>query len=368
MVEKRSDGFGGSINIKNFSKDEPVEVRVGETLTVSFKAILGDPNFSKEDTDVSTKVFLYRNGEPENLTKESVQTDAGSVTNRDKTVLIDDSASFQATENDILTGDLTTNTYNTNDDVQTFFKFGFEGEEFFGGTRVNRNGVIREETAYLRMVNEYEFTSDVTDAVTEELTIKVKPRQTEQSVITETGQEITGSLQDPTEGPGSVVDDPGSGEKRIQSAFDDQPAFALKDLTFEDGFSPEFEQTDNNGNLQLNLNERYNRPRVAIDTAARFVEHEIIGAKKVRQRVGSDPIELSINGVCQRPRANEIDQLHRVETAQLQSERLPQQKSKIPVHIASTTTEPLEDGGAADAKTGELLYTFTINAVEVIEK
>lgn len=363
MVEKTGDEFGASIELSNFSGEDPTtSVRVGETLTLSFKAILGDLNLkSGTNSDISVKVFLYRNGEPEALTEDTVQTDGGKVTNRDKTVLIDDSTSFQGTETDIATGDLTTNSYQSNDDVQDFFSFGFETEEFFGGERVNNGGVIREETAYLRMVSEYESIAETRTATTTDLTVEVKPRTDTQERLSETGQDIT-------EGPGGEVIGGAGGQSVVQSAFDDQPSFALKALEFEDGFNAKFEETGADGNPQLKLNERYNRPRVAIDTAARFVEHEIIGAKKVRQRVGSDPIELSINGVCQRPRANEIDQLHRVETATLQSERLPQQKSKIPVHIASTTTEPLEDGGAADAKTGELLYTFTINAVEVIEK
>jgi hypothetical protein len=353
MVSKTDDGFGGSINLQDVPENNEVTVNVGETLTVSFKAIIGDPDFTEPDTDVSTKIFLYRNGEPQPA------TDAGDATQRDKTVLIDDSTSTQATETDIITGDLTTNQYQPDDERQTRFTFGFNVENFSPEFE-SRNG-DRVETLYLRMVNTYEFTGDVTSATTSELNVVVNPEQEQQQLLDESGQDIT-------EGPGGAVIDGEGGQSVVQSAFDDQPSFALKALEFEDGFNPKFEETGANGNPELKLNERYNRPRVAIDTAARFVEHEIIGAKKVRQRVGSDPIELSINGVCQRPRANEIDQLHRVETAQLQSERLPQNNSKIPVHIASATTEPLEDGGAADARTGELLYTFTINAVEVIEK
>lgn len=353
MVSKTDDGFGGSINLQNVPENNEVTVNVGETLTVSFKAIIGDPNFTELDTDVSTKIFLYRNGEPEPA------TDNGGATERDKTVLIDDSTSTQATETDIITGNLTTNQYQSDDERQTRFTIGFDVENF-SPELGSRNG-NRVETLYLRMVNTYEFTGDVTTATTSELKVIVSPREEQQQLLNERGQDIT-------EGPGGAVVGGEGGQSVVQSAFDDQSSFALKALKFEDGFSPKFEETGADGSPQLKLNERYNRPRVGIDTAARFVEHEIIGAKKVRQRVGSNPIELTINGVCQRPRANEIDQLHRVETAQLQSERLPQQKSKIPVHIASATTEPLEDGGAADAKTGELLYTFTINAVEVIEK
>jgi hypothetical protein len=348
MVTQSSDPFNGSIIFSDFDTDgDETTVRVGETLTIQFKANIGTVANENRAT-VSTTVFLYRNGEFNDLTT------TGNVTQRDKKLLIDDSASFEAREQDIVTGSLTTSQYQSNDNVDTTAVV-FGAQSTTGGTRkvsfdLDATGEDRTETLYLRMVTEYG--SGEVSANTGELNVTVKPREEEDRRL---------QLQN---GEAEAV----RGEQRIQSAFEEHTDFALTDLTFEDGFTPDFGDAEGSENPQLKLDERYNRPRVAIDTAARFVDHEIIGGKKVRQRVGSDPIELSVNGVCQRPRANEIDQLHRVKTAQLQSERLPQDKTRLPVQIASTTTEPLEDGGAADARTGELLYTFTINAVEVIEE
>jgi hypothetical protein len=106
----------------------------------------------------------------------------------------------------------------------------------------------------------------------------------------------------------------------------------------------------------------YNNPTVAVDTSARFATHEIIGGTTVRQKIGEDPREIEISGVCTEETAQEVSLLHKVALCDLYHYKLVE---IITCQVASTSTDPLEDGGAVDADTGEFLYEFNINLVEV---
>lgn len=116
----------------------------------------------------------------------------------------------------------------------------------------------------------------------------------------------------------------------------------------------------------------YGRPSISVDTSGRFAKHEIIGGSTVRQKIGEDPIEVSISGVCTESRARELDGLRDAKYGTIKSKRL--NTETLDCHFASVSTSPLEDGGAVSffgrdegqASQGDFLYTFDLECVEVV--
>jgi len=115
----------------------------------------------------------------------------------------------------------------------------------------------------------------------------------------------------------------------------------------------------------------YKRPSMSVDTSGRFATHEIIGGATVRQKIGEDPIEVSISGVCTENTAKDLDGLRDAKYGTIKSKRLV--GDTLDCHFASVSTSPLEDGGAVqffdrdgDADQGDFLYTFQLECVEVI--
>jgi hypothetical protein len=109
----------------------------------------------------------------------------------------------------------------------------------------------------------------------------------------------------------------------------------------------------------------YTAPAISVDTSGRFATHEIIGGSTVRQKIGEEPIEASIKGVCSQSTAKQIDGLRNAVFGTIFSERLV--GGSLDVHFASSSTSPLEDSGAVAMTDtdGEFLYTFTLSVVEV---
>lgn len=110
----------------------------------------------------------------------------------------------------------------------------------------------------------------------------------------------------------------------------------------------------------------YEAPAIAVDTSGRFVTHEIIGGSTVRQKVGEDPVEVTIDGVCKESTAKRLDNLRNAKYGTIISNRLANESLRV--HFASTSTTPLEDSGAVALTDddGEFLYTYTLNCVEVV--
>lgn len=115
-------------------------------------------------------------------------------------------------------------------------------------------------------------------------------------------------------------------------------------------------------------------PNIAIDTGGRFVKHEIIGGPVVRQKVGEEPDQYSIDGVCYQDTAKQIDALKDARFGKIASERIPGRRGQ-PVQFASASTEPIAEGGGADIparsfdegtqEPAQFLYTFSVNAIEI---
>lgn len=106
----------------------------------------------------------------------------------------------------------------------------------------------------------------------------------------------------------------------------------------------------------------YGNPSVSVDTSARFAVHEILGGTTVRQKIGEDPREITIDGVCTEPVARQVNQLHKAKLVSVNSETIG---DIVRCQVASTSADPMDDGGAADMDGGEFLYDFSISLVEV---
>jgi hypothetical protein len=105
-----------------------------------------------------------------------------------------------------------------------------------------------------------------------------------------------------------------------------------------------------------------NNPTISIDGGARYSTKKILGGFTVRQKVGEKPLNISIDGVCFAPTAAKIDALREVDLATIHSGRFLNETATV--FFTDTSTEPMTDGGAADLKTGNLLYSYSLKAVE----
>jgi hypothetical protein len=147
----------------------------------------------------------------------------------------------------------------------------------------------------------------------------------------------------------------------IENAYDSQVNFAIKDIVYEQdatGGQPTSITFGDGSNSN-----RYGRPAVSIDNKGRFVTHKIIGGKTVRQKIGEEPRELSVSGVCIEETAVELDGLRDARRATIFANRIP--GNSMTAQIASVSTSPLDDGGAANITQGELLYNWSLKAVEI---
>jgi len=108
--------------------------------------------------------------------------------------------------------------------------------------------------------------------------------------------------------------------------------------------------------------EPYGNPTISVDTSARFAVHDILGGTTVRQKIGEKPREISISGVCTETVVRKVNQLNKAKLVSLNSDVIG---DVVRCQVASTSTDPLDDGGAADMDGGEFLYDFSISLVEV---
>jgi len=139
-----------------------------------------------------------------------------------------------------------------------------------------------------------------------------------------------------------------------ETAFqDNHTEFEIANIEYED------DATETPDPIEL----EYTAPSIAVDTAGRFATHKIVGGSTVRQKIGEEPIEVTVDGVIKEPTARQMDNLRDAEFGTIYSERLP--GGSLQVHFASTSTSPLEDGGAVAISDDQFLYTFTLSCVEV---
>ena len=114
----------------------------------------------------------------------------------------------------------------------------------------------------------------------------------------------------------------------------------------------------------------YDAPAVSIDSKGRFAKHEVIGDTTVSQKIGEEPLDVSISGVCSQDAAKKIDSLRDATHGMIRHKRLP--GDSLMVQFASASTSPLEDGGAV-ALTGQsgggtsdqFLHSFDMTCKEI---
>ncbi len=141
-----------------------------------------------------------------------------------------------------------------------------------------------------------------------------------------------------------------------------QDAYDNNHIDFEiDGIEWEDDAVSTPNNISF----EYEAPAISVDSAGRFVNHEIIGGSTVRQKIGEEPVEVSIKGVCKESTAKQIDNLRNAKYGTIYGNRLTNQSMRV--DFASASTSPLEDSGAVGLTDddGEFLYTFTLECVEV---
>ena len=131
-------------------------------------------------------------------------------------------------------------------------------------------------------------------------------------------------------------------------------------MSFEDPRDVPVEIDTISGDEDVNIQFTYEQPDIIVDSSSRFVEHEILGGTTVRQKVGENPDQVEISGVCLQSEANDIDRLKKTNFVELISHR----RNLDSAQVVDTNTEPFEPGGAIDDKNREMLYFFTIQLVE----
>lgn len=110
----------------------------------------------------------------------------------------------------------------------------------------------------------------------------------------------------------------------------------------------------------------YTAPAISVDTAGRFATHKIVGGSTVRQKIGEDPINVSVEGVVREPTARELDGLRDAKFGTIFSNRLV--GGSLTVQFGSISTSPMDTGGAVamtDSE-AEFLYEFDLSCIEVV--
>lgn len=110
---------------------------------------------------------------------------------------------------------------------------------------------------------------------------------------------------------------------------------------------------------------KYSAPAVSVDAKGRFTKHEVIGGTTVRQKIGEEPLEVKVSGVCKESIASRLAALRDAKYGDIKSNSLPQ--DRLTVQFSSVSTSPMNNAGAVDAfeQDSEFLYNFDLSCVEI---
>lgn len=139
----------------------------------------------------------------------------------------------------------------------------------------------------------------------------------------------------------------------LHDAYEDRPEFEITDLRYED------DAVETYSSIEF----EYGAPAVTIDNKGRFVTHPIIGGTTVRQKIGEEPREVTVDGVVIEETARQLDTLRDAKRGTIISRRIP--GDEMECQFASVSTNPMTDGGSVRMTDGEFLYTFSLNVVEI---
>jgi hypothetical protein len=291
----------------------PSSTPAGQATSFSFEIDLENKTNVSEPASVRITVQLVVNGDPV------------------------DSASAEGTENDTVKGTLS----------HTF-------EENTGSNQYPR----KDETALVKADLDYYFPGsteiDVSDVAQQDRDLNGPG-----DPYTVKSSSVSVDVTKPEAEEGEVISVGDGAEVArgpLTRTFDTKTPFSIKEISYPQNLGTRSEPP----NISFG---KYTNPTIAIDTSGRFAKHEIIGGTTVRQKIGEDPINVSINGVCKPQTAQNIDKLRNATSGKIFSDRLP--GGSLVVQFGSTSTEPLDDGGAADIEDGQFLYTFQMNCIEV---
>lgn len=144
----------------------------------------------------------------------------------------------------------------------------------------------------------------------------------------------------------------------FESSYDGRSRTVIANIDTDEGVTLPFDEIDFSP---------YDNPNISIDSAGRFATHEIIGGTTVRQKIGEEQLEIQIDGVAQEREAIKVDLLRKAKLVTLLSSRLRtgSESGSLRCQVVSSSTDPLEDGGAADMDSGEFLYSYNINLVSI---
>jgi len=146
----------------------------------------------------------------------------------------------------------------------------------------------------------------------------------------------------------------------LSEFYSNRTPFSIDSISYDGSTPASLLARENSDAISFN----YKNPSISVDSSARFVKHELVGSQTVRQKIGQDPIEITINGVCFRDTARRIDGLRYANTGILRSDRFDD--ASITVQFESSSTDPLEDGSAVSLTEANELFSFTINCTEVL--
>lgn len=99
----------------------------------------------------------------------------------------------------------------------------------------------------------------------------------------------------------------------------------------------------------------YSQPDVSVDTATRTVKHDTLTDTAVVQKIGRDPRNIEISGMCTTIEAHRVDDLAQFDQVEVRSARF-----SGPALIEDTSTSPRKE-----IRYGQHLHDFTINLTEI---
>lgn len=143
----------------------------------------------------------------------------------------------------------------------------------------------------------------------------------------------------------------------ISDAYDDHVDFIIEPV-WEDDANEDVQSIDT-------IEFEYASPAFSVDTSGRFATHEIIGGTTVRQKIGEEPINVDISGVCFESTALKIDALRDAQYGTIYADRLV--GDSLDVQFASSSTSPLDENGAVniEPENSEFLHTYSLSVVEI---
>ena len=130
-----------------------------------------------------------------------------------------------------------------------------------------------------------------------------------------------------------------------------------------------FEDPRESGVTEIDgITPEYDQPDVSISSQGRYVEHEVIGGMTVRQKVGEEPKQISVTGLCLEDTASDFEDLHREDFITFTHHILggAGEAGSMNFQVESVDIDPFSSGGgvATSGDETEMVYQYNITLVE----